>query len=1130
MSARAARRGGRARRMRPAAAGGVSDAARIRPERGVGLRGQGADAAPARSSVEEGDSVTHKPAGLAKTTRPSLSSVLPRERLFRRVDEARGATVLWLTGPPGSGKTTLVASWLESRGMEAIWYQVDRGDADPATFFYYMGEAGARASPARARPLLRLAPEYLADLGAFTRRYFRELFSRLEPRFALVLDGYHEVPPQSAFHEVVRDGLAEIPGGGCAIIVSRSDPPPQLVRLRANEQLLVLGWNDLRLSREESDAIVRMRGEELSAEALGTLYERTQGWPAGLVLLLEHVRTEGLLEDPPAAYGPQLVFEYLGGEIFHNLDARMQAFLLRSACLPQMTAGMAQQMSGHAKAGRLLTELTRNNYFVTVRRVQSEPVYQYHPLFREFLLSRARETSSAEQWSELLHRAAELLEADGQIEDAVAAVVELEDWDALVQLVNRHAVTMLDHGRGETLAQWLEYLPAETLRGDPWMYYWLGACRFPFTPREGRRLYERAFELFEAQPEPDPKGLLLSCSGVIDSILHELDDLTLLDGWIPVLEGLLRRFPEFPNRAVEARVTSSMFMSLVLRQPTHPEIEQWVERAFTVSQSIRDPNLRMSVELLVAISFMWTGRFGRALQVIDIMRELGSSPEVSPLALTTLRNVESMYYMLIGMHEPCLAAVTDGLEIGRNSGVHIWSYQLLANGVAAALGAGDLPTAERLLKEMESRPEGARRLDLCLYHYFSAWHAMLKRDTLRAFQHQKTALRFAVEVGVPFFEVLCRLALAQVLFQCGDERKGAMHLQQVHDIARDIRNRWLEFIALLCYAQIALDHGRKRSALNSLRYAMGLGREHGYTHFLWWQPEVMARLCAHALEAGIEVDYVRDLIRRRELMPEPPPLNVEAWPWRFRIRTLGEFDLLRDGEPRTLSRKGQGRRVQLLKALIAFGGRDVSVDRLADTMWPRIDSDYAHRSLTTTLHRLRRLLGEDGALVLREGRLSLDRRLCWVDVWALEQVLDEIDALCRSGRRDAAADTLGRLAQRALALYRGPFMGEDAEEPHFVPLREHLRNRFLRSMGEVGHFLERRGHWDEALEYYQRGLEVDGVAEGLYRRLMLCYRQLGRRAEALEVYTRCRRTLAAALQVEPSPETTALYERLLEET
>jgi LuxR family maltose regulon positive regulatory protein len=535
----------------------------------------------------------------------------------------------------------------------------------------------------------------------------------------------------------------------------------------------------------------------------------------------------------------------------------------------------------------------------------------------------------------------------------------------------------------------------------------------------------------------------------------------------------------------------------------------------------------MLLELIVAVEAMWTGDFARALEIITAQRQLSQSPTVSPLALTSLKNIESMYYMLTAERDPCLAAMEEGLRIARETGVYIWSNQFLVNGAAGALGAGDFENADKLLNEAQAHAEGARRLDMCLYHYCRGWEAMLHRDNLRAFQEHKQALKLAIDVGSPYFEVQCRMALSQALFHYDDERRVVSHLREVHRVARKIHNYLLEFMCLLGYAQLALARGRRRSGLNSLRYALALGRERGYKHFLGWQPKVMAELCVYALDAGIEAEYVKELIRKRSLVPEASPISVQDWPWGFKIFTLGQFQLLKQDQIVTFAGKAQRRPMDLLRALIAFGAKEVNDDRLTEALWPRIDHDFAHRSFTTTLHRLRKLLGEDKMLVLKDGRLSLDARYCWLDMWALEDVLTRSERLLAGREGRISAEQVAELADKVLDLYRGPFMHSEADRSWYVSPRERLRTKFLRTMAEFARYWEGDGEWTKAVEYYQKALEADELAEGLYRHLMICYQRLGRRGEAIETYNRCRQTLSTMLNIEPSAETKGLYETLL---
>lgn len=196
---------------------------------------------------------------LAKTTRPSFAGILTRERLFARLDAARANRVIWLTGPPGAGKTSLIATYLERRKSRSLWYQLDESDTDAASFFYHLDLAIAAQPKSKGPPLPRLTPEYQSGLPAFAKRYAEAAFRRMGPESLFVFDGYQDVPAQSQFHELMRNGLEAVPPGGCVIIISRADPPPVMARLRVNQGMAVIGWDDLRLTRAIYEALVAAR-------------------------------------------------------------------------------------------------------------------------------------------------------------------------------------------------------------------------------------------------------------------------------------------------------------------------------------------------------------------------------------------------------------------------------------------------------------------------------------------------------------------------------------------------------------------------------------------------------------------------------------------------------------------------------------------------------------------------------------------------------------------------------------------------------------------------------------------------------------------------------------------------------
>jgi ATP/maltotriose-dependent transcriptional regulator MalT len=100
---------------------------------------------PARSPVGKVAASETRSCSPSKITRPTLGVTAANARLFARLDDAATRPVIWLHGPPGAGKTTLVASWLAARRRDLLWYRIDKDDREPSTLFFFLAMADARA-------------------------------------------------------------------------------------------------------------------------------------------------------------------------------------------------------------------------------------------------------------------------------------------------------------------------------------------------------------------------------------------------------------------------------------------------------------------------------------------------------------------------------------------------------------------------------------------------------------------------------------------------------------------------------------------------------------------------------------------------------------------------------------------------------------------------------------------------------------------------------------------------------------------------------------------------------------------------------------------------------------------------
>jgi DNA-binding SARP family transcriptional activator len=232
----------------------------------------------------------------------------------------------------------------------------------------------------------------------------------------------------------------------------------------------------------------------------------------------------------------------------------------------------------------------------------------------------------------------------------------------------------------------------------------------------------------------------------------------------------------------------------------------------------------------------------------------------------------------------------------------------------------------------------------------------------------------------------------------------------------------------------------------------------------------------------------------------------------LQIRALGAFDVQIDGAPLPLGRKAPKRLLELLKALVALGGREVPLHRLADAMFPDQDADVAEDSLRVSLQRLRKLLGSDAFVVLREGRVSLAERLVWVDVIAFQQALVE----------DASDDVVAA----ALMLHAGPLLDGD-ESPWVIAPREKLRSLFLRQALRLAERHAAGLRWDAALDWYGRCADADPLNESFVQGGLRCCAALGRVAEGETAYRRLETALAHTLGRAPADRTRRALQALL---
>lgn len=172
------------------------------------------------------------------------------------------------------------------------------------------------------------------------------------------------------------------------------------------------------------------------------------------------------------------------------------------ALFPRITVPMAVAISGEDGVREVFEDLYQRQYFVD-RKVDVELTYQFHDLFREFLLARLLESRSLPELQDLQVRAGQLLEAADGSEEAVVLYRAAQAWNRIARLILLHAENRVDKGRWQTLERWFEALPISILHDDPWLMYWQAESAAVRTPKSAYALFTDAYQRF-VRPNAGP--------------------------------------------------------------------------------------------------------------------------------------------------------------------------------------------------------------------------------------------------------------------------------------------------------------------------------------------------------------------------------------------------------------------------------------------------------------------------------------------------------------------------------------------------------------------------------------------------------------------------------------------------
>lgn len=1030
---------------------------------------------------------------------------LHRERLVDGIHANIPRKLIAIAAPAGYGKTTLLADFGANTELTVCWARLTQADWDMMRFSQVLA-ASLQSHFRRLKGQPDLVALATASPEALALGFSSAISENITEAFVIALDDVHLINQSKPVLAFLDRFLQELPDQVTVIAAGREVLEVSLGRLMAERDLAGLGPQDLALTREELiDLTQRQRGAPLSDFEIDRLLEESRGWVTGIVMS-GSVADRGLGSLVNA--GRPMMFEYLASVVLNQQPDELRRFALDAAVLPIMTEESCNMVLGREDSRRLLNQLVRRALFVTATE-GAVRTFEFHPLFREFLLA-SLQGADLKRIVDLRKRAASYHLGRGSLEQAVNLLIEAGSIRQAAIAAERHARELFVGGRIQTIERWVEIFRAKAApvpnltlalvnslrnRGDlSGAEGLLQEVERAISPHSARDLRAR-FEI--------TRGYLWCQLGKHDKALEAADrvDRLFANRRNPRHQGAgknIRALALAHGRGefVEAEKAASEAVELLARagnefdvwavlidlmliqdaQGKSQEANRTRERALSLARKIGAP-----LWLAVALGnrAMGAHQEGEYELALDLGRESlkYARQAASPLreAISLLRQAD--VFNDIGLALQAAELYGDSLSILTELDNADWIRYACMQTSVLHRRRGGAGLAHEWLRRAMLADEGKVappeiRIQFAALEIQAAPEQAVK--TIRSLMKRKSSPLEANEV-----------TLAQYFMACAEFTLAGSE-QAVERLREAITQ--------------AGRTGTEQVIAAELRFDVAM-REFAVGHFGTDPTYSVIRS---------RIELMESLERRHEVIREPEPGGLQ-----IEVRALGSSRILVNGvEPRELK--------PLTREILFYlvDKERVRRDKLMEEFWPDQSSGRQVTSLHTAIYGIRGCLGKDS--VLFDGTVyQIDPATPIVyDVAQFEKAVLVAERLLPGDPRLLFALT------EAVRTYQGDFHPE-LDRAWVDERRRTLELRYLDLLASYSQEALVRDRPSEALDLLRQAIRLNPLRDDTNRYYMEALGRLGRRSELVAHYQDYIQLLRQELALDPPPQLTELYDRLI---
>jgi LuxR family transcriptional regulator, maltose regulon positive regulatory protein len=832
---------------------------------------------------------------------PACQILVLRPRLTAILSKTLTNGLTLVSAPAGYGKSTLVSSWLRDTDVLSAWLSLDEGDNDPIRFLQYFISALQRIFTTIQPDMLGVLQEKQpAPFEALLNILINEIDRQAAP-FVLVLDDFHSIQAQPVL-EMMTYLLDHVPSQMHLLLLSRTDPPLPLSRLRVRNQLVEIRADQLRFRRDEIALFLNEAMRlDLSTEDIAAMEVRTEGWIAGLQLASIAMQGDKDVHSFVSAFtgSHYYIMDYLAEEVLSLQSETMRSFLLQTSILERMCGPLCNAVVGadtpETIDGQFMLETLEQMNLFLIPLDEERRWYRYHHLFAD-VLNRHLEQQLTSQVPKLHYRASRWYETNGLMYDAIRHAIMSGDQEHTAQLVDQNGCQLLMRGEVINLLSWIEAVEPYS-QSLPWIAI-QKAWALCLTGQLGRA--EGPLQIAER---------LVSALEVSDNSRTMSGAVTAAQAFRANMQGESRLAADLARQALDCLPTSSDF-SCSLRSAAISILgdASWIngnlaeaQRAYTdavkISQAAGSIPMLIIANSNLADILLEEGFLNQAARIYSATLQIATLPDgqTSPLAERMYAGLSRISYEWNNPEET-REYIRQSIEISERWGSI--EFQAISYVVLAALEHGQgtpdkaqeaVRAAERMVNERALTPWRSIWLKSALARLWIS-QGKLGRASELIHESRITFDSKPDNVELPYIQepvylILLRLQLATSEYDTALELSERL-LQKLEATSR--LGRVIEILVLRSLAF----QGKKEMdrALAVLERALLLAQPEGYCRIFLDEGEPMAKLLFQAKAHRMGQGYASELLSASGGVSDTklPPSQLLIEPL-----TLRELEVLR---------------------------------------------------------------------------------------------------------------------------------------------------------------------------------------------------------------------------------------------